>query len=283
MSIILDKVYYTYDENTAFETRALTNVSAQIGDGEFVGIIGHTGSGKSTLALHLNGLLRPTSGGVYFNGRDIHEDDFDRKGLRGKVGLVFQYPERQLFEATVFDDVCFGPMNFGYSSKDAQLLAFRALHSVGLPEEDWYRSPLELSGGQKRLAAIAGVLASKPEVLILDEPAAGLDPEGREGMFGLLERLHEEMRMTIVLLSHSMEEVAERAGRLIVMDHGRVLLDGAPCEVFSHFGELERAGLSAPEFAYLIRDLRERGFPVSEGAVTLREARDDILRALGML
>ena len=186
MSIILDKVNYVYSEKTAYEAQALKDINLQIKDGEFIGIIGHTGSGKSTLIQHLNGQLRASSGGIYYNGRDIYEDDYDKKQLRSKVGLVFQYPEHQLFDSTIFSDVCFGPRNLGLSRKDAELRAFSALRSAGLPEKYWYRSPFELSGGQKRRAAIAGVLAMRPEVLILDEPTAGLDPKGRDEILGQL-------------------------------------------------------------------------------------------------
>ena len=205
MSIILDKVNYVYSEKTAYEIHALKDVSLKISDGEFIGIIGHTGSGKSTLIQHLNGLVRANSGGIYYNGEDIGDDDFNRKELRSKVGLVFQYPEHQLFETTVFADVCFGPKNQGHSRKQSELKAFTALRSVGLPEDYWYRSPFELSGGQKRRAAIAGVLAMEPEVLILDEPTAGLDPKGRDEILGLVAGLHKERRMTVILVSHSME------------------------------------------------------------------------------
>ena len=184
MSIILDHVYYVYSEKTAYETQALKDICLKIGDGEFIGLIGHTGSGKSTLIQHLNGLLRPSSGSIYYQGQDIYDADYSRKELRGKVGLVFQYPEHQLFAETVFEDACFGPKNQGLSKKEAQLRAFAALRDVGLPEEYWYRPPFGLSGGQKRRAAIAGVLAMKPEVLVLDEPAAGLDPKGRDEILG---------------------------------------------------------------------------------------------------
>ncbi len=195
MSIILDKVDYVYSGGTAYEKRALNQVSLKIQDGEFIGIIGHTGSGKSTLIQHLNGLLLASSGGIYYNGRDIYEEDYDRKELRSKVGLVFQYPEHQLFEPTVFADVCFGPKNLGLSRKESELRAFSALRGVGLPEEYWYRSPFELSGGQKRRAAIAGVLAMKPEVLILDEPTAGLDPLGRDEILNQIASMHRELNM----------------------------------------------------------------------------------------
>ena len=251
MSIILDKVNYVYSQKTAYEMQALNNINLKIQDGEFIGLVGHTGSGKSTLIQHLNGLLRATSGGIYYNGRDICEEDYDRKELRGKVGLVFQYPEHQLFESTVFADVCFGPKNLGLSSKEAELRAFTALRSAGLEEEYWYRSPFELSGGQKRRAAIAGVLAMKPEVLILDEPTAGLDPKGRDEILDQVAAMHRELNMTIILVSHSMEDVANYVSRMIVMNQGSILFDGTPQEVFRHYRELEAVGLGAPQVTYL--------------------------------
>lgn len=281
MSIILDKVNYVYSEKTAYEIHALKDISLKINDGEFIGIIGHTGSGKSTLIQHLNGLIRATSGGIYYNGQDIYEEDFDRKGLRGKVGLVFQYPEHQLFETTIFADVCFGPKNQGLSKKEAELRAFAALRSVGLPEEYWYQSPFELSGGQKRRVAIAGVLAMEPEVLILDEPTAGLDPRGRDEILDQVALMHRERKMTIVLVSHSMEDVAKYVDRLIVMNHGSVMLDGTPREVFRHFKELEQVGLAAPQVTYLMHELRKNGIMADADATTLEEAKASILRCFG--
>lgn len=279
MSIILDKVDYVYSGGTAYEKRALNQVSLKIQDGEFIGIIGHTGSGKSTLIQHLNGLLLASSGGIYYNGRDIYEEDYDRKELRSKVGLVFQYPEHQLFEATVFADVCFGPKNLGLSRKESELRAFSALRGVGLPEEYWYRSPFELSGGQKRRAAIAGVLAMKPEVLILDEATAGLDPLGRDEILNQIASMHRELNMTILLVSHSMEDVAEYVNRIIVMNQGSILLDGAPKEVFRYRQELEAAGLSVPQVTELMQELRDRGIPVSPEVTTLKEAKEAVLQA----
>lgn len=278
MSIILDKVNYVYSEKTAYEIHALKNVSLKIDDGEFIGIIGHTGSGKSTLIQHLNGLVKATSGGIYYNGQDIYDEDFSLKELRGKVGLVFQYPEHQLFETTIFADVCFGPLNQGLSKKDAELRAFTALRSVGLPEEYWYQSPFELSGGQKRRVAIAGVLAMKPEVLVLDEPTAGLDPQGRDEILDQVAKMHQELGMTIILVSHSMEDVAKYVDRLIVMNHGSVMLDGTPREVFHHYQELEAVGLAAPQVTYLMHELRKKGIPVDGEATTLEEAKASILK-----
>lgn len=280
MSIILDKVNYVYGEKTAYETQALKDINLKIQDGEFIGLIGHTGSGKSTLIQHLNGLLRASSGGIYYNGRDIYEEDYDRKELRGKVGLVFQYPEHQLFESTVFADVCFGPKNMGLTSREAELRAFTALRSAGLPEEYWYRSPFELSGGQKRRAAIAGVLAMKPEVLILDEPTAGLDPRGRDEILNQVAAMHRDLKMTVILVSHSMEDVANYVNRMIVMNQGSILFDGTPQEVFRHYRELEAVGLGAPQVTYLMHELQERGFPVNVDAITIQEAKDSILQVL---
>lgn len=278
MSIILDKVNYVYSEKTAYEIHALKDVSLKIEDGEFIGVIGHTGSGKSTLIQHLNGLVKATSGGIYYNGQDIYDEDFSMKELRGKVGLVFQYPEHQLFETTIFADVCFGPLNQGLSKKDAELRAFTALRNVGLPEEYWYQSPFELSGGQKRRVAIAGVLAMKPEVLVLDEPTAGLDPQGRDEILDQVAKMHQELGMTIILVSHSMEDVAKYVDRLIVMNHGSVMFDGTPREVFHYYQELEEVGLAAPQVTYLMHELRKRGIPVDGEATTLEEAKASILK-----
>lgn len=279
MSIILDKVNFVYSEKTAYEIHALKDINLKIGDGEFIGVIGHTGSGKSTLIQHLNGLMKASSGGIYYNGQDIYDADYDKKELRRKVGLVFQYPEHQLFETTVFADVCFGPKNCGLSRKESELKAFTALRSVGLSEDYWYRSPFELSGGQKRRAAIAGVLAMEPEVLVLDEPTAGLDPKGRDEILDQVARLHRERNMTIILVSHSMEDVAKYVGRLIVMNHGSVLYDGTPKEVFSHYRELEEVGLAAPQVTYLMHELRKHGIPANGVATTLEEAKQSILQA----
>lgn len=280
MAIIVNQLNYVYSAGTAYEIQALHDVNLKIEDGEFIGIIGHTGSGKSTLIQHLNGLMRATSGGIYYNGQDIYEDDFDMRSLRSKVGLVFQYPEHQLFETTVFEDVCFGPKNQGLSKEQAGLRAFEALRSVGLPEELYDQSPFDLSGGQKRRAAIAGVLAMKPEVLILDEPTAGLDPKGRDEILDQIARMHRENHITILLVSHSMEDVANYVGRIIVMNQGQVMLDGAPSEVFRHYRELEAIGLAAPQVTYLMHELKAKGFPVGTDATTVAEARAEILRAM---
>ena len=281
MSIILDKVNYVYSEGTAYQIQALKDVNLTIEDGQFIGVIGHTGSGKSTLIQHLNGLMKATSGTIYFHGQDIYEDDFDLRELRNRVGLVFQYPEHQLFETTIFDDVCFGPKNQGLSKEEAGLRAFEALRSVGLPEELYYQSPFDLSGGQKRRVAIAGVLAMKPDVLVLDEPTAGLDPKGRDEILGEISELREKTGMTIVLVSHSMEDVAEYVDRIIVMNKGSVMYDDEPKKVFRHVKELEAVGLAAPSVTYIMHTLKEAGLAVETDATTLTEARDAILAACG--
>ena len=280
MSIIVDKVNYVYSEGTAYEIKALSVINLKIEDGEFIGIIGHTGSGKSTLIQHLNGLIKATSGTIYFHGQDIYDKDFDLRELRNRVGLVFQYPEHQLFETTIFDDVCFGPMNQGLTKEEAGLRAFEALKSVGIPEELYYQSPFDLSGGQKRRVAIAGVLAMKPEVLILVEPTAGLDPGGRDEILDLITRMHRERGMTVILVSHSMEDVAKYVKRIIVMNQGRVMFDDVPKEVFKHYKELETIGLAAPQVTYLMHELREKGLPVSTDVTTVAEARAELLRVL---
>ena len=273
MSIILDNVSYLYGKDTSYEIMALNDINLKIDDNEFIGIIGHTGSGKSTLTQHLNGLLKATSGHIYVDGEDIYDDDYDMKKLRGKVGLVFQYPEHQLFETTVFEDVCFGPKNQGLDKKTVELRAFEALYNVGLPDDLYYSSPFELSGGQKRRVAIAGVLAMKPKVLILDEPTAGLDPAGRDEIFDLLKKMQEELEMTIVLVSHSMEDVANYVKRIIVMDKGHIMLDGNPREVFKYYKELERIGLAAPQVTYLMHELKARNLDVDVDVTTVEEAK----------
>lgn len=279
-SIILDKINYSYSEGTAYQIQALKDINLQIEEGQFIGIIGHTGSGKSTLTQLLNGLLRATSGHIYVDGEDIYDEDYDMKKLRNKVGLVFQYPDHQLFETTNFEDVCFGPKNQGLDRKEVELRAFEALQNVGFPEDLYYQPPFDLSGGQKRRVAIAGVLAMKPEVLILDEPTAGLDPAGRDEILGLVSKMHKELGITIILVSHSMEDVAEYVERLIVMNKGEVMYDGAPKEVYAHYKELEAVGLAAPQVTYLMNELAGKGIPVDTGATTVKEAAQSILAAL---
>lgn len=281
MSFILDNVSYRYSEKTAYEIQALDHVNLKIEDGEFIGIIGHTGSGKSTLIQHLNGLIRATEGNIYFNGQDIYEENYDLRDLRMQVGMVFQYPEHQLFEETVFKDVCFGPKNQGLPEKDITLRAYEALQSVGLPEKYFDVSPFELSGGQKRRAAIAGVVAMKPQVLILDEPTAGLDPKGRDEILDMVSEMHVRYGITVILVSHSMEDVAKYVDRIIVMDHGQVRYDGTPREVFHHYKELEAIGLAAPQVTYLMHEMKERGIDVSTEPTTVEEAKEAILRLIG--
>lgn len=277
MSIIVDNVNYTYGSDTAYEIHALKNIDLKINDGEFIGIIGHTGSGKSTLIQHLNGLIKASSGTIYYNGEDIYASNYKMKNLRSKVGLVFQYPEHQLFEVDVFKDVCFGPKNLGLSDREAELRAFSALRQVGIEESLYYQSPFELSGGQKRRVAIAGVLAMEPEVLILDEPTAGLDPKGRDEILDQISILHKEKKITIILVSHSMEDVAKYVERIVVMDQGSVLFDAPPKDVFIHYKKLEEVGLAAPQVTYIMNALKEKGIPVDITATTIEEAKKEIL------
>ena len=281
MSIILDKVNYIYGEGSGFVKHALKDVSLAVDKNEFIGLIGHTGSGKSTLTQIFNGLLRATSGDVYFNGDNIYDKDYDMKKLRSKVGLVFQYPEHQLFETTVFKDVCFGPKNLGLDKRECELRAFEALELVGMDKELFYNSPFELSGGQKRRAAIAGVIAMKPEVLILDEPTAGLDPQGRDEILDMVKGMHEQTQMTVILVSHSMEDVAKYVGRILVMNDGRLMYDDVPREVFAHYRELEKIGLAAPQVTYIMHALKERGIDVDTDAITIEEGFKSICKAFG--
>ena len=277
MAIEVRNLGYVYGAGTIFERHALKNVNLTIGDGEFIGLIGHTGSGKSTLIQHLNGLLRATSGDILYNGESIYREGYSMKELRSHVGLVFQYPEHQLFEVDVFSDVCFGPRNLGLTEDEVESRAREALALVGLDESFYKQSPFELSGGQKRRVAIAGVLAMNPEVLILDEPTAGLDPKGRDDILGLVARLQKEQGMTVVLVSHSMEDVARYVSRLVVMNHGEKVFDGTPKEVFRHYKELEAIGLAAPQITYVVHALKEQGIPIDEDITTVQEAKDAIL------
>ena len=279
-SLRLEHVSYVYSTGTAYEITALKDVSLEIPKGQFVGIIGHTGSGKSTLVQHFNGLIRPTSGHVYFQGRDIWEDGYPLRELRFHVGLVFQYPEYQLFETDVIKDVCFGPKNQGLSEEDQMKRAREALRQVGIPEGLYEKSPFELSGGQKRRVAIAGVLAMNPDILVLDEPTAGLDPRGREEILSELDQLQKERGITVILVSHSMEDVAQHVDRIIAMNKGEVAFDGTPRQVFSHYKELETMGLAAPQMTYIMHALREHGLDVDVNASTLEEARRTVLQAL---
>ena len=262
---------------------ALDDVSLEIRAGEFIGLVGHTGSGKSTLIQHLDGLLRATSGKIYYNDEDIYGENYSMRELRGKVGLVFQYPEHQLFEAEVFTDVCFGPKNLKLSAEEIHARAKEALDAVGMDESYYKRSPFELSGGQTRRVAIAGVLAMKPEVLVLDEPTAGLDPKGREEILQELKSLNEEQGITIILVSHSMEDVARYAKRMLVMNHGRVMFDGTPAEVFAnHRREMEEIGLGVPQVTRAMESLEKAGIPVRTGAITLDEAEAELARVFNL-
>ena len=280
MSIELKNVTYTYSPETAYEIHALKNINLVIPDGQFMGIIGHTGSGKSTLIQHFNALIRPTSGTILYNGEDIWEEKYDRRKLRSEVGLVFQYPEHQLFESDVLSDVCFGPMNQGLSREEAEKEARKALAHVGFKEEYFSKSPFELSGGQKKRVAIAGVLAMNPKILILDEPTAGLDPKGRDDILDQIQLLHKMRGITIILVSHSMEDSAKYVERLVVMNHGEAVFDDTPRKVFSHYQELEKMGLAAPQITYIMHALKEKGLDVDVNAITVEEAKDSILKAL---
>ena len=274
-----ENVSFTYSPGTAYEIHALKNINLEIRDGEFIGLIGHTGSGKSTLVQHFNGLMKATSGAIYYNEENIYKEGYSMKNLRSKVGLVFQYPEHQLFEVDVLTDVCFGPKNQGCSKEEAESRAIKALQMVGLKEKYYRQSPFELSGGQKRRVAIAGVLAMEPDVLILDEPTAGLDPKGRDEILDQLKRIHEEHHITIILVSHSMEDVAKYVGRIIVMNQGEAVYDGTPKEVFAHYKELEKIGLAAPQVTYIMHALADKGFEVSTDATTIQEATEAIFGA----
>lgn len=280
MSLRLEHVTYTYSPGSVYETHALKDVSLEIPSGQFLGVIGHTGSGKSTLIQHFNGLMRPTVGTVYYKGEDIWQEGYSLKRLRSQVGLVFQYPEHQLFEADVFSDVCFGPKNLGCSKEETEKRARHALDLVGMDESFYEQSPFELSGGQKRRVAIAGVLAMRPEMMILDEPTAGLDPQGRDEILDQIERLNRRYGLTILLVSHSMEDVARYVDRIMVMNHGEKVFDDTPKEVFKHYKELEDMGLAAPQITYVVQELREHGIPVDDTITTVEEARDAILNLL---
>ena len=280
MGLKLEHVRYLYGTDTELLVRALDDVNLEIPDGQFIGLIGHTGSGISTLVQQLNGLLKPAEGSILFNGENIWAQDYSRKTLRSKVGLVFQYPEHQLFETDVFADVCYGPKNLGLEQGEIERRAKKALELVGVPEKFFGQSPFELSGGQKRRVAIAGVLAMEPDILVLDEPTAGLDPKGRDEILGQISHLQKETGISVVLVSHSMEDVAKYVDRLIVMNQGEKMLDGTPQEVFRHYKELEAVGLAAPQVTYVMHDLIEKGFEVSADAATVEEAADEIMKCL---
>ncbi len=278
MQIIVDHLNYTYSKGLVYERKALDDINLVINRGEYVCIIGHTGSGKSTLIQLLDGLLKPDSGTIYFDGKDIFDGDYQLKNLCGRVGLVFQYPEYQLFETSVIEDVKFGPRNIGMSSLDTDVASYEALKMVGIGDELLDVSPLELSGGEKRRVAIAGILAMKPEVIILDEPTAGLDTKGRNDILELVNRLNRENNITVILVSHNMEDVAKYADRVVVMAEGKIYSDGTPKEVFADYRSLREVGLDIPEGMYIIERLREAGIPVRTDIMTAEEAAAEILR-----
>ena len=277
MAIKVDDISYLYERNTAMQVQALDHISVDIPDNQFIGLIGHTGSGKSTFVQTLNGLLKVTSGHIYYNGEDIDGEKFDKKKLRSDVGLVFQYPEHQLFEVDVISDVCYGPRNLGMSDQEARKVAIEALESVKMPKSLYKSSPFDLSGGQKRRAAIAGVLAMKPRMLILDEPTAGLDPRGRDEILGLIAEMKRDLNMTIILVSHSMDDVAHYVDRIMVMGGGKLLYDDEPIKVFRYVKELEELGLSAPQVTYIMTLLKERGLDVNTDVLNVKDAAVEIL------
>ncbi len=282
MSIVIEQLNYTYMSGGPYETKALANINLTIEDGEFIGLIGHTGSGKSTLVQHLNGLLMPTSGKIMVDGLDLADKKTDRRAIRQKVGLVVQYPENQLFEETVEKDIAFGPKNLGLEEKEIDRRVRDAMRRVALDYDKLHdRSVFELSGGQMRRVAIAGVLAMEPKVLVLDEPCAGLDPRGREEIMGLIRDLHREAGTTIVMVSHSMDDVASLAERVIVMNHGEVAMDGVPRDVFSRGEELRAIGLDVPQAVELAGKLREKGFDIPQGVYLIEEIKREIEKILG--
>ncbi len=280
MSIEILNLTQVYNQNTPFEKVALNNINLSINKGEFVGIIGHTGSGKSTLIQMFNGLISPTNGQVVIDGVDINSDTIDKKEIRKKVGLVFQYPEHQLFELTVFKDVAYGPTNLGLDEEQVNACVTNALKAVGLPEKLWQNAPFQLSGGQKRRVAIAGVLAMNPQILVLDEPTAGLDPHGRDELFTQLQHMHQELGLTIVLISHSMEDVAKYVEKLVVLHEGNLKYVGTPREIFKNVTELESIGLAPPQIKYIIKELIDKGFPIDEDILTVEEAATKIIEYL---
>ncbi|AKA71443.1 energy-coupling factor transporter ATPase [Clostridium scatologenes] len=281
MSIKIENLTHIYMKGSPFEKKALDNVNITIDEGEFVALIGHTGSGKSTLIQHINGLLKPSSGKIVIDDVDITEKKINLNFIRKKVGLVFQYPEYQLFEETIEKDIAFGPKNLGLSDDHINSRVKRAMNMVGLDYENYKdKSPFELSGGQKRRVAIAGVVAMEPKILILDEPTAGLDPKGRDDILGKIKDLHREYKMTIILVSHSMEDVAKLADRILVMHKGKAILDGAPSQVFKEIDTLESVGLAVPQVTYLVRALKEKGIDISSDVFTIQQAKEEILRIL---
>ena len=277
MGIKVDDICFLYERGTAMQVNALDHISVEIPDDQFIGLIGHTGSGKSTFVQTLNGLLKVSSGHIYYNGEDIDGEKFDKKKLRADVGLVFQYPEHQLFEVDVITDVCFGPKNLGLSDSEARKRAVEALESVRMPKALYKASPFDLSGGEKRRAAIAGVLAMQPKILILDEPTAGLDPKGRDEILGLIANMKKERNITVILVSHSMDDVARYVDRIMVMGGGKLLYDDEPVKVFRNVKELEKLGLAAPQITYVMKLLKERGLDVNTDVLKVSEAAAEIL------
>ena len=271
-------VCYTYEAGTAMAVNAIDHITTTIPDGQFIGLIGHTGSGKSTFVQMLNGLIKCSSGQILYNGEDINAENYDRRNLRSHVGLVFQYPEHQLFETDILTDVMFGPKNLGLTEEECRSRAEQALYAVGFKERHFTQSPFDLSGGQKRRAAIAGVLAMKPDVLILDEPTAGLDPMGRDSILDMVSELNRTRNITIILVSHSMEDVARYVDRIMVMNDGHFILDGPPTDIFVQVEKLEEVGLSTPEITYVLRKLKARGLDIDTNALTYEEAAEEILR-----
>ncbi len=280
MSIKLQDVNYIYGIGTGQEKHALKNINLEINDGEFIGLAGHTGSGKSTLVQLLNGLIRASSGTIYYNGQNIYDKLYNMRSLRSKVGLVFQYPEHQLFETTVVNDVQFGPKNLGLPQLEIELRSFKALKMVGIGDDLLDVSPFALSGGQKRRVAIAGILAMKPEVLVLDEPVAGLDPAGRDEILGLLKKLHNENNITVILVSHSMEDIAKYVDRMLVMNRGEIVLDGKPSKIFCFEKELEKIGLGVPETVKVIHRLQDAGANIIGEPITAEESSEAIYKWL---
>lgn len=276
----LEHIEYVYSSGTAYEKRALKDINLDIYEGEFVGVIGHTGSGKSTMIQHLNGLMKATSGALYYNGENIYDEKYNLRQLRNNVGLVFQYPEHQLFEIDVLTDVCFGPKNQGLTEEECKKRAIEALELVGVSEKYYDTSPFDLSGGQKRRVAIAGVLAMRPKVLVLDEPTAGLDPKGRDEILDQIAYLQKERNLTVILVSHSMEDIAKYVDRIVVMNKGRKMYDGEPKEVFAHYKELEKVGLAAPQVTYIMHALSEKGMYVNTEVTTIEEAVDEIVKEI---
>lgn len=283
MSIKVRNLTYIYDEGMPFENRAIDDISFDIEDNDFVGLIGHTGSGKSTLIQHLNGLLKPSLGSIYINNFEITQKDINLTEIRKRVGVVFQYPEYQLFEETIEKDIAFGPGNMGLDQEEITKRVKSSMEAVGLDYEKYReKSPFELSGGQKRRVAIAGVIAMDPEVLILDEPTAGLDPGGREEIFELIKKLHRERNITVILSSHSMDDMAKLVKTLIVMNKGKIEFMGNPREVFNNNAHrLKEIGLDIPQVLELAIKLREKGFDIRQDIITPEEAKNEILRVIG--